>query len=209
MTARSMQRYETSNDTPVHVHPRGSSRTSRPTRYLLAPALAAVAVIAVACNSGSGSDSSSASGLISQGLSAESSGQTQQAVKDFQAAVAKNPTDAIAYYDLGVIYQQNLNESTQAAAEYNKAILANPKYKPALFNLAIINTQSDPQTAVSLYNKLLTINPKDPNVLFNLGLLLISQNSSATTLLQGHEYLKQAITIDPSLASRVPKGITP
>jgi Flp pilus assembly protein TadD len=207
MTPPSMQTYDTPKEAPKQFKPSRSSLASRPARFLLAPALAAVAVIAVACSSGNGGTSSTASGLISQGLSAESSGQTQQAVKDFQAAVAKDPTNAIAYYDLGVIYQQNLNDSTQAAAEYNKALLANPTYKPALFNLAIINTQNDPQNAVTLYNKLLAINPKDPNVLFNLGLLMISQNNSSS--LQGHQYLKQAIAIDPSLASRVPKGITP
>ena len=170
----------------------------RRSRLLLAPALGAIALVAVACSSGGDSGtSSSASGLISQGLSAESAGQTQQAVKDFTAAVAKDPTNAIAYYDLGVIYQQNLSNSAQAATEYNKALLANPSYKPALFNLAIVDTQSDPQAAVTLYNKLLAINPKDPNVLFNLGLLMISQNNSSS--LQGHAY-SQASHCDRSFS---------
>lgn len=166
----------------------------------------AIAFSAAACSkSGPSSPASSANALIAQGLNAESIGQTQQAVRDFQAAAAKDPTNHIAYYDLGVIYQQNLNEPSLAAAEYNKALLADPSYKPAMFNLAIVDTQSDPQGAISLYNKLLALNPNDANVNFNLGLLLIAQNQST----QGHTDLKKAILIDPSLAKRVPAGITP
>jgi tetratricopeptide (TPR) repeat protein len=173
-------------------------------RVLFAPAILAIALVAAACSS-SPSPSSSANSLISQGLSAESSGQTQQALKDFNAAVAKDPSTAIGYYDLGVLYQQQLNQPTLAATEYNKALLANPSYKPALFNLAILETSTDPTSAIATYNKLLALNPNDPNVNFNLGLLLIAQNQP----LQGHTALKKAIALDPSLAKRVPKGITP
>jgi tetratricopeptide (TPR) repeat protein len=181
-----------------------SSPRLRLTRVLLAPALLLLGLGAVACSS-SPSASSSADSLVSQGLSAESSGQTQQAVKDFTAALAKEPTNAIAYYDLGVVYQQNLNEPTQAATEYNKALLVNPKYKPAMYNLAIIDTSSDPQAAINLYNQLLALNPNDANVNFNLGLLLISQHQTT----QGDADLKKAILISPALAKRVPAGITP
>lgn len=156
------------------------------------------------CNS-SDSPTSSANALISEGLAAESHGQTQEAIKDFNAAVAKNPASAIGYYDLGVVYQQQVNDPTSATSAYNKALLANPNYKPALFNLAILQTQSDPAGAVSTYNQLLKLNPSDSNVLFNLGLLLIAQNQPV----QGHADLQKAISINPTLAKRVPAGITP
>ena len=147
----------------------------------------------------------SANALISQGLSAESHGESQKALTDFKEAADKNPGSAIAYYDLGVVYQQSLNDANEATNEYNKAILADPSYKPALFNLATLETSSDPQAAIGVYNQLLKLNPNDVNVLFNLGLLLIAQNQGT----QGHIDLKKAISLDPSLASRVPKGITP
>ena len=186
------------------ISSRGPSPKKRLTVTLLAPALLTVALLGAACSS-TPSASSSADSLVAQGLQAESDGQSQQAVNDFTAATTKDPSNAIAYYDLGVLYQQKLNEPSQAAAEYNKALLINPKYKPAMFNLAILDTSSDPQSAISLYNQLLALNPNDANVNFNLGLLLIAQNQSA----QGHADLKKAVLINPSLVKRLPAGITP
>jgi Tfp pilus assembly protein PilF len=159
------------------------------------------------CSSSSSSSSTpaqTANHLIQSALKAQSKGNRAQAVKDLQAAIAANPANAIAYYDLGVIYQQ-ANDANDAIAQYHKALLANPNYKPALFNLAISYTTSDPGQAISLYNQLLALNPNDANVLFNLGLLLIANNQST----DGHADLKKAIALSPALASRVPSGITP
>jgi tetratricopeptide (TPR) repeat protein len=175
---------------------------------LFVPALLGIAVFSAACGSSSdpsASPSSEANALITQGLKAENHGQYQQALTDFSSATQKNPDSAIAYYDLGVLYQEHLNNQSEAAAEYNKALLADPKYRPAMFNLAIAVTPTNPQQAINLYDQLLKVNPNDANANFNLGLLLIGQNQSS----QGHAALKKAIFIDPSLKSRVPAGITP
>ena len=104
-----------------------------------------------------------------------------------------------------MIYQQYVKNLTESANEYNKAILASPSYKPALYNLAIVETASNPQGAISLYQQLLKLNPNDPNVLFNLGLLLHQQGQAA----QGQTDVEKAVLINPALKSRVPAGITP
>ncbi len=80
-----------------------------------------------------------------------------------------------------------------------------PKYRSAMFNLAIVDTPNQPQSALNLYNELLLQNPKDANASFNLGLLLIAQNQPVP----GHAALKRAISLDSALAARVPAGITP
>jgi Tfp pilus assembly protein PilF len=163
-------------------------------------------LLAAACSSGTPpSSSSSANSLISQGLTAQRSGQTNQAVQDFTSAATKNPTSPIAYYDLGVIYQQTLNQPTKAAAQFNKALLADPTYKPAMYDLAILDTASNPIEAINLYNQILKLNPNDANVNFNDGLLLIAANQPT----QGHADLQKAIAINPALASRLPAGVTP
>jgi tetratricopeptide (TPR) repeat protein len=167
--------------------------------------LLAVGLLIAACGSPSSSNTSSANSLISQGLAAQKGGQTNQAVQDFNAAATKNPTSPIAYYDLGVIYQQTLNQPAKAAAEFNKALLADPAYKPAMYDLAILDTPSNPIEAINLYNQILKLNPNDANVNFNDGLLLIAANQPT----QGHADLQKAIAINPALASRVPAGITP
>ena len=204
MTLNSVQTADKDGAAPQEASSRHRTRVRRTAAFVLIPCLAAVALLATACTS-SDSPTSSANALISEGLASESHGQTQEAIKDFNSAVAKNPASAIAYYDLGVVYQQQVNDPTSAAQADNKALLANPNYKPALFNLAILQTQSDPTAAIATYTQLLKLNPNDANTLFNLGLLLIAENQP----LQGHADLKKAIAIDPTLAKRVPAGITP
>jgi Tfp pilus assembly protein PilF len=196
-----------STDSAVTHHTSlGASRRRRVTALGLMPVLLVVGLAASACSSTpSSSPAKTADNLVTQGLGAESKGESQTAVNDFTAAIAANPTDTYAYYDLGVMYQSQLNNPTQAATEYNKAMLANPSYKPAIFNLAILETPTDPAGAIALYNKILALDPNDADTNFNQGLLLIAQNQST----QGHADLEKAIMLEPSLASRVPKGITP
>jgi tetratricopeptide (TPR) repeat protein len=189
--------------------PKSPSRaTSRPgfrhPRMLLVPAFLALAGLVAACNS-SPSPTAASNSLLASGLSAEKAGQAQQAVKDFNEAAKKNPTSAIPYYDLGVVYQELLQNPTQAAAEYNKALLADPNYKSAMFNLATIEATSNPTDAITLYQKLVKLNPNDANSNFNLGLLLYGHGQVSA----GQAALEKAIALDPALKSRVPSGVTP
>lgn len=174
-------------------------------RLLLAPAVLAVVLFAASCGNNSPSASSQADSLIAQGLQAESTGHLQQALHNFRAAAAKDPSNAVPYYRLGAVYQQGLHDPAQAVAAYKKALSIRPKYRQALFNLAIVDTPREPKSAINIYNELLLQNPKDAEAGFNLGLLLISQSQPVP----GHALLKRAITLDPSLAKRLPAGITP
>jgi len=164
-------------------------------------------VMVAACGSskktGTTTTTTPADKLIQSGITAESHGDKASALADYQAALKADPLSNIAYYDLGVIYQQD-NDAADARANYQKALLIDPTYKSALFNLAILDTPTDPTTAVSLYDQLLTINPNDTNVLFNLGLLLRNTGQAA----QGNADLAKAIRLDPSLASRIPTTTT-
>jgi type IV pilus assembly protein PilF len=204
MNPNSLKQVSTSDATFDVASPPPRRRPWRRSGVLLVPAILAVAVLAGACNSSPSATSASDSSLTA-GLKAENSGQAQQALKDFNAAAAKNPTSAVPYYDLGVVYQEQLKNPTQAAVEYNKALLADPKYKSAMFNLATIETTTSPLNAITLYQKLLTLNPNDANTLFNLGLLLYGNGQMA----QGQVDLAKAISLDPGLKSRLPAGVTP
>ena len=191
----------------IFGRPNTPKQPSTPFRLGIAT-LVLVALGAAACSSSPPSASTkpiSANKLVEQGLNAESLGQIDQAIADFKQAIATSPKNVYAYYDLGVIYQQQVNDPSLAATWYRRALNANPSYTPAIFNLAILETPSDPQSAVALYQRILAIKPNDADTNFNLGLLLISQNQ----VTQGKADLSKAISLDPSLASRVPKGITP
>jgi Flp pilus assembly protein TadD len=193
--------------------PRATRFTGTSILRRVVPALAilSLGITAAACNSGTAASTSttsttataSANNLVEQGLNAQSLGQNQTAIQDYTAAIAKDPTNQYAYYDLGVIYQSEDN-STDAATEYNKALAIDASYKPALFNLAVLDTPNSPATAITLYQQLLKLNPNDPNVNFNLGLLLYSNGKVAA----GRVDLSKAIKLSPALKSRLPKGVT-
>ncbi len=144
-------------------------------------------------------------GLVRQGTVAQSRGDLELAVTRFQAAMAKDPSDVSAPYDLGVLFQQRLHNGALAASYYTKALAVDPTFKSALFNLALVETPKNPARAISLYNQLLALNANSPQVLWNLGLLLISQNQSS----QGHADLAKAVALDPTLAKQAPPGVTP
>jgi tetratricopeptide (TPR) repeat protein len=201
-----MQTLHTPKTAHEELRPRGLPAVSHFGRSaLLGAALLALALVAAACSSG-GTPTSAANSDIAHGLSAESSGHTQQAINNFTAAAKADPTNPIPYYDLGVIYQQHLKDPAKAASAYNKAILAG-NYRPAIYNLAILESSSNPLAAANLYQELLKANPNDPNALFNLGLLLHAQGQTA----QGQADISKAVLINPALKNRIPanSGITP
>ncbi|MEI8051389.1 MAG: tetratricopeptide repeat protein [Actinomycetes bacterium] len=182
-----------------------------------------MATTLAACSS---NDAATVSGtpteLMKQGLAAQQGGANTKATEIYNQLIASNPKNeknlnTYAYYNLGVINQSEGN-SKAAITEYQSAISLTPTYLPALFNLATAQTPALPQgvvvypaadqtgakEAVSTYNRILVIKPTDANTLFNVGLLNYGLGNTAL----GREQLNQAIAGSPSLATRVPAGIT-
>src|SRR5438477_3826770 len=154
--------------------------------------------------SGGATGSGDSNKLLQAGLTAQGAGRLDEARQDYLKVIAKDPTNKFAYYDLGVIYQQ-LNDANDAAASYNKALQIDANYKPALFNLAVLETPLAPQTAISLYQKLLGIDPNDATVHFNLGLLLRQIGQKAP----GDAEVSTALRLNPQLSSRLPVTTVP
>lgn len=189
-------------DTP-EMNQAPTRRAGGPRRWAFGAAgLLGMAFLCASCSSTS--PSATADADVTKGLAAQAEGHLTEAMAQFQAATRANPNDKYAYYDEGVLFQQR-NEIGNAITAYGQAIQIDPNYKPALWNLAVVNTPKDPVLAETFYQKLLTLNPNDPNVLFNLGLLLFGQGQSAL----GRLDVQRAITLNPQLAPRVPTGILP
>jgi tetratricopeptide (TPR) repeat protein len=148
----------------------------------------------------------SAAGLVDQGIQAMRRGENDAAEAKFEAAIAKSPSDADADYDLGVLYQQHLHDQVLAAQYFSDALRIDASYTPALYDLALTETPSNPTEAIALYNKLVILSPNSADVLWNLGLLLVAQDSSSS---QGHADLQKALSLDPRLAAHTPPGVTP
>jgi tetratricopeptide (TPR) repeat protein len=175
-------------------------------RSVALSAILAVVVGATTLLGGCGKQSatSKASSLIQDGIAAAGQGNSAAAIADYQAAVTANPLSSIAYYDLGVAYGEK-DEVVQARTAFQKALLINSEYKAAMYDLAVLDTRTEPATAIQLYRQLITTYPDSPDALFNLGLLLDHLGDKAP----GAAYIAKAVALDPSLKSRAPKPAKP
>ncbi len=135
-----------------------------------------------------------------------SAGKLTAAEKTYAALLKLDPLNSYAYYDLGLIYQQ-ASDTDDAQSAYEKALLINPTYQPALFNLATIETPTDPASAITLYEQLQKLpHLVSPDaVAFNLGLLLLQTGQTS----KGYGQLAHALALNKSLESHIPSKYLP
>jgi tetratricopeptide (TPR) repeat protein len=171
-------------------------------RRILAVALGLVGVLMTACSSGSG-PSGSATQLINQGLSAERAGNLPEALLDYEAATNKDPGNKVALYDLAYVDQIQGHRS-DATAAYLQALGIDPRFTQALYNMGVLETETNPSSAISYYRRELQVDPNDPSGNFNLGVLLVKAGQSG----EGDIYIEQGVRLNPSLASELPPGIS-
>jgi len=138
---------------------------------------------------------------LSKGIHEMVQGKKADAVATFLAVIKTQPKNHVAWYDLGVIAQQD-GQATQAANDYLRSLGGDPKYVPALYNLAILETSKNPTAAVTLYQKAIDVQPNDAAAHLNLGFVLGTLGQPVP----GAEQILKAIALDPSLNSRVPHG---
>jgi tetratricopeptide (TPR) repeat protein len=144
--------------------------------------------------------------LFQQAFSDQLKGNLKEAEKIYLQILRLDPLNAYAYYDLALIYQYSKDISSATTA-YEKTLLLMPNYQPALFNLASIETTTDPAAAIQLYEELQRLpDLKHPDaVAFNLGLLLVEGGHTA----EGDAQLRYAVTLTPSLETRIPAKYLP
>jgi tetratricopeptide (TPR) repeat protein len=144
---------------------------------------------------------------LQHGAVLSQSGDAAGAITQFQQVISESPKDfevyaAVAHFDIGAIHQAN-GDLQDAITSYEAAIQLAPRYTAAMYNLAIALTPSNPTLAAQYYQQILSIKPGDANTLFNLGLLTYDSGNHGG----GIAYLKAAIKVDPSFASKVPANI--
>ena len=75
---------------------------------------------------------------------------------------------------------QTEGNAVDAEKDYRLALNTNPNFEAALFNLAILRTQSGAvDEAISLYQRVLTLNPNNAGARLNLGLLHLQVGQTA------------------------------
>jgi tetratricopeptide (TPR) repeat protein len=137
--------------------------------------------------------------MLDKALHEQSRGQYAQAVADFLAVVKADPTNAIAWYDLGVIADLH-GEATEAVTDYEASITGDKSYLPALYNLAVLEATVQPKDAAVLYGDVLRLQPGNADAHLNLGFVLRSLGQTAA----GRRQFAAAVKLAPALSSRVP-----
>jgi len=181
---------------------------AQPERYRfhrsgMAAGLIAVLATLAACGSSSStlSNAQIAANDVNAGLAAQAAGQMSQAATDYKNAIAHDSHNPFAYYDLGDV-QQITGQAAAAEANYRACLQINPNFVSALFNLAILRTTPSPAEAEELYRHVISLSPNDAAAHLNLGFLLRAEGRTA----EGNTELNTAVSIDPTLASRIPPG---
>jgi tetratricopeptide (TPR) repeat protein len=140
--------------------------------------------------------------LLGAGSTEFRQGDYNAAYQLFQQAIERDPTDAMAHYDLGALYQAQ-HRDTSALAEYALALQRVPDLVPAIFNQATIDAARDAPLAAFLYRKIISIQPNSPTAYLNLGLLEAHQGEPA----QSGADLRQAVHLDGSLRAQIPASV--
>lgn len=140
-----------------------------------------------------------AESLVSQGLKAQLSGDDTTAEATYEQALKLDPNNAVAHYDLGTIYDRQGNGS-QAVTQYTAALVTNPTFVDALFNLAVDTASADPASAQRLYQRVLELQPRMAAAWLNLGFILRGDGM----LSEAKADWAKAVALDASLASHVP-----
>ena len=125
-----------------------------------------------------------------------------QAFNNYKNAVAKDPSNMFALYDLGHI-DQDRGDVAEAATEYRSALRVDPMFADALYNMGVLDAPVDPTGAINYYTQDLKVQPTNASANFNLGVLLIDRGMTA----QGDSYLETGLRLNPSLSSDLPPGI--
>jgi tetratricopeptide (TPR) repeat protein len=141
-----------------------------------------------------------ATSLVTQGLKAQLSGDLGTAASDYEQAIHLDGGSMVAHYDLGTVYDQQRNPA-QAVSEYETALVINPTFPDALFNLAVDTAGANPQSAAVLYSKVVSLQPTFAAAWLNLGFALMTQGQAA----EAQADWAKAIALDPALASRLPR----
>jgi Tfp pilus assembly protein PilF len=175
---------------------------------LKALALVALAACALAACGGSSKKSSTSVStpkasfavLIGAGVDLLRKGNTSAARQVFAQAVAREPSNPVGHYDLGVVLQRE-GKLREALRQYRLALARDSRYTPALFNEAVLIAPRDPALAIFYYHRILGIKPDSPTALLNLGLLEAKSGLPRKIVLK---YLRRAVALDPRLRADIP-----
>ncbi|MBQ9816094.1 MAG: tetratricopeptide repeat protein [Proteobacteria bacterium] len=96
---------------------------------------------------------------VEMALKSAESGNVSTAITTLKNVTSKNPKAFLGFYNLGILQERQLDYAS-ARTSYENALRAEPKFSPALLQLARIDIRNgNPGAAISTANQYITANP--------------------------------------------------
>src|SRR3981081_1518462 len=138
----------------IRNHVRPHYRSDRLTRCIAFPLLVLGLLIPAAFGGGAKAPSQGqqANDLVWSGMKAQGLGKMTEAADYYHKALAIDPRNKFAYYNLGVL-DQAAGGTPTAELEYRTALQFDSNFAEALYNLAVLRAQAAPAEAADLYRR--------------------------------------------------------
>jgi len=133
--------------------------------------------------------------LINHGLQIKAS-DPKGAIRCYREALVHCPTNANAYYNLGVSYAE-LHKYDKALINYQLTVHFDPRCAEAYNNMGVIfKEQENLEKALKFYHMAIQCNPRFAQTLNNLGVAY----TTSGRLTEALEYLSRAVSVAPNYA---------
>jgi Tfp pilus assembly protein PilF len=187
----------TGADHLVVVSPGPAWHGSRPTMTTIRAGLgvALMTIVLAACGT-----PPTATTLVALGLKAQLAGDLTTAQNNYQQAIKLDANSAVAHYDLGTVYDRH-GAASLAVGEYTAAVVIDPTFTDALYNLAVDTAATKPSSAQALYLKVVAEQPTFAAAWLNLGFILETEGN----VIGARADWSRSVVLDPSLANRIPR----
>jgi len=143
---------------------------------------------------------------LQRGLAAHQAGRLDDAIKLYYEALAKEPNNKFAFFNLGQI-EHTRNHLVGAEAWYRLALENDKSMPQALYNLALVRmTVNDATESASLLRRLIAVEPNNASAHWNLGVALraLGQTNDANTEFTTAQRLDARLTPPPAGSPRLP-----
>jgi len=125
------------------------------------------------------------------------SGQKDQALVEWNQTMTLEPTLFFRYYEAADVTRVFYNDAASAIPNYQRALVLNNSYLPAIINLGIAYLAvNQPQNAIPQLRRATTLAPNNVEVIANLGLAYEKSNQCS----QAIPYFEQALKLDANNA---------